>query len=98
MTQVRVIDDRLAVHAGTDVSSPIVAELRAGDEFTLGEVVEVSGVKWATATLLNGKGGYVPGEREDFADTPGEIGAAERGCFHVAYEKLGVEGGLQERR
>lgn len=70
MTQVRVIDEKASVHSETDITSPIVAELHAGDEFSIGKTVNASGVNWCAATLSDGKAGYVAGTIKVFRIRP----------------------------
>jgi hypothetical protein len=59
MKQVRLLDEKATVHSATGVASSIVAELRAGDEFSIGKTVNVSGTSWYAATLSDGRTGYI---------------------------------------
>jgi hypothetical protein len=60
MKQIRVIEEKASVHSDTNVASPLVAELHAGDEVGVRNVVKVSGVSWCAVTLSDGRVGYVP--------------------------------------
>lgn len=60
MKRIRVIEEKASVHSDTDVASPLVAELHAGDEVGVRNVVKVAGVSWCAVTLSDGRVGYVP--------------------------------------
>ncbi len=47
-----------------------MAELHAGDEFSIGRTVNASGVNWCAATLSDGKAGYVAGTIKVFRIRP----------------------------
>ena len=55
----QVGDDRVPVHSEADKTSPIIAELRYGDEFILADAGGLSGTGWRSATLQDGTKGYV---------------------------------------
>jgi hypothetical protein len=60
MKQIRVVEEKASVHSDTELASPLVAELHAGDEVGVRNVVNVSGVSWCAVTLSDGRVGYVP--------------------------------------
>jgi hypothetical protein len=66
MKQVRLLDEKASVHSDSNVASPIVAELHANDEFSVGKTVNVSGTNWYAATLSDGRTGYVADAVEVF--------------------------------
>jgi hypothetical protein len=57
MKQFRVIEHAF-VHSDTNLTSTPVAELHAGDEVVIREVLKVSGVSWCAVTIPDGRVGY----------------------------------------
>jgi len=58
--RVRVLDERAFIHAEAATASPVIAEVKAGDEIGLGNTTKVSGVNWV-AVSVHGKIGYTLG-------------------------------------
>jgi hypothetical protein len=68
--RVRVLDEKYQFISDTNPMSPIVAELHAGDELTVGKTVRISGAGWCAARLPDGKTGYVAATVEVFQICP----------------------------
>ncbi len=65
----RVLDETALLREGAAGASPIVAELRAGDEVVLGNTVRASGSDWVAA-CAGGKLGFLPGNTRTWRVRP----------------------------
>jgi hypothetical protein len=70
MIRVRVQEDRALVHEQPSAISPVISELRDGDEFSIGKTVKTSTESWCEATLPGGRTGYVPATIKIFRIRP----------------------------
>jgi hypothetical protein len=53
------LNEKTAVYSAPTSTSPVVAELKAGDELEVGEVVKYGDENWNDVTLPDGKMGYI---------------------------------------
>ncbi|MBI4618254.1 MAG: SH3 domain-containing protein [Planctomycetes bacterium] len=58
----RILDERVTVLQSMSLGSPVLDELRAGQEVVLGKVTTKDGSDWVQVTLDSGVKGFLPGQ------------------------------------
>lgn len=69
----RVIDARAAVYRDMDVQSPLVTELTAGDEVSIGTSTKRKGKQWVEVKLRDGRHGHMLGDTKIYAYTKASL-------------------------